>query len=129
MGSHAAILLFLLLYVPAVILSEAKDPEDLSLPPLSGPFHPKKFQHSVSFSNPPQQPSFRPKPLALFASGRAEKSASLPRLSFAFHLLFNYFSPFSAQESHVKSQNHLTNLQSTPSVRHFGYVHILILDI
>jgi len=40
-GSHAVILLFLLLYVPAVILSEAKDPEDLSLPPLSGPFHPK----------------------------------------------------------------------------------------
>jgi hypothetical protein len=40
-GSHAVILLFLLLYVPAVILSEAKDPEDLGLPPLSGPFHPK----------------------------------------------------------------------------------------
>jgi hypothetical protein len=54
-----------------------------------------------------KESSFRPKLLTQFVSSAVEKSASLSELSRrnSFHSLYPpaiYFSPFSAQKSHVK---------------------------
>src|SRR5260370_38065158 len=44
-------------------------------------------------------------------------------------LLFNLFSAFSAQKSHVKSLNPLTAYKSITSAWHFSYAQTAILDI
>jgi hypothetical protein len=83
-------------------------------------------------------------------SGAAEKSASLPRLFASHHPAFAvdfgkqtsevtdsimvalvtiFLSLFSAQKSHVKSQNHLNPTNKTRSSWHFSYPQTAILNI
>jgi hypothetical protein len=95
-GSHAVILLFLLLYVPAVILSEAKDPEDLGLPPLSGPFHPK-ISTLRFFLQPTPATAISTEAARAFCERRSGEicfsTSTLACFSFALQLFFPVFRP------------------------------------
>jgi hypothetical protein len=96
MGSHAVILLFLLLYIPAVILSEAKDPEDLSLRPLSGPFHPK-ISTLRFFLKPTPATVISTEAARAFCERRSGEirfsTSTLVCFSFALQLFFPIFRP------------------------------------
>jgi hypothetical protein len=63
-----------------VILSAAKDPDELHSPRPSGPFKPPFLQSQSPVLRHPES-SFRPKLLASFASSAAEKSAFLLKLT------------------------------------------------
>jgi hypothetical protein len=79
----------------------------------------------LSSLNLTKESSFRPKPLAHYASGAVEKSASPPPLTNnrpaeSDHMAHasKFFIPFSAQKSHVKPLNHLTPYQTPTSAWH-----------
>jgi hypothetical protein len=49
--------------------------------------------------------------------------------SIAFALALTFLLPFSAQKSHVKPKNHLSQYRTTTSEWHFSYAQTAILDI
>ena len=113
----------LLLSVPAVILSAAKDPESLDPSPVFDPF-----------SIRPSTGALRPLSDSTEAASAPERRSGEIRYSEATHfIVFTiaaiYFSPFSAQKTHVKPPNHLTHSNQRRSSWHFSYVQSAILNI
>jgi hypothetical protein len=76
---------------------------------------------------PKPKTSFRPKLLSLCEQRSGETRFSIGALpeathSIAFAIAAIYFSPFSAQKSHVKPRDYLNHTNKTRSSWHFSFI-------